>query len=191
MAERRFDAFSTGMRQRLAFARALLGRPALLFMDEPTKGLDPVSAQALTETLRRRIMARWRPTVLITSHHLAELETLCARVAILHRGRLLRCGSLAELRASVSLRPCYRLVVGGLDGAARAALLGLPGVLSGRQLEGGGAARFELCIEARESGLAQCVAAALARGGTMLACHDEPVSLGAIFRDVTAAAEAA
>lgn len=191
VADRRFDGFSTGMRQRLAFARALLGRPAILYMDEPTKGLDPVSSGALIATLRGKIMARWQPTVLITSHQLAELESLCSRVAILHRGRLVRCGTLAELQDSVALRACYRLVFAGLGPAVRAHLAGLPGALGLAAVDGAGPPRHELLLEACVGALPAAVDLAVRSGAALVDCRDEPVSLCAIFENVTAQAEQA
>jgi len=191
VADRRFDGFSTGMRQRLAFARALLGRPAILYMDEPTKGLDPVSSCALIATLREKIMARWNPTVLITSHQLSELETLCSRVAILHRGRLVRCGTLAQLQDSVSIRSCYRLVFAGLPEGVGARLAALPGAVALAAVERGGLPHHELLLEARAGVLPEAVGLAVRGGAALVDCKDEPVSLCAIFQDVTALAESA
>lgn len=102
--ERRHDKvgkLSRGMRQKLAIARTLLHRPSLIFLDEPTAGLDPVAASILGETLTE-IVARENVTVFLTTHHLAEAEKLCARVGILRQGKLLASGSPNELKADMA-----------------------------------------------------------------------------------------
>ena len=90
--------WSRGMRQKLAVARALLHRPAILFLDEPTAGLDPVAAAALRSDLQD-LVAREGVTVFLTTHNLAEAEKLCSLVGVIRRGRLLAVGSPDQLRA--------------------------------------------------------------------------------------------
>ena len=90
--------WSRGMKQKLAVARALLHRPALIFLDEPTAGLDPVAAAALREDLAA-LVSREGVTVFLTTHNLAEAEKLCAQVGVIRQGRLLAVGSPDELRA--------------------------------------------------------------------------------------------
>lgn len=100
LRERRRDRVSTwsrGTRQKLAVARALLHRPSLVFLDEPTAGLDPLAALALREHLAD-LAARERTTVFLTTHNLAEAEKLCDRVGVIRDGRLLAVGTPAELR---------------------------------------------------------------------------------------------
>jgi ABC-2 type transport system ATP-binding protein len=94
-AERRVEAMSKGMQQRLGLAQALIGRPRLLLLDEPTSALDPVGrriVRELLEELRRRGVS-----VLLNSHLLSEVELVCDRVAIIVEGRLVRAGTPAEL----------------------------------------------------------------------------------------------
>ena len=88
VARRRFGELSTGNKQRLAVARAMLASPPVLLLDEPTRSLDPLAAARMRELIRS--LAKQDPpvTILLTSHNLAEVETLCARVAILSRGRI-------------------------------------------------------------------------------------------------------
>ena len=88
---------SGGQRQRLAVACALVGDPELLFLDEPTTGLDPQSRRALWEVLRE-LRARGR-TILLTTHYMDEAERLCDRVAVVDHGRVIALGSPAELVA--------------------------------------------------------------------------------------------
>lgn len=114
-ADRRFDGYSTGMKQRLAIARGMLARPSILFMDEPTKGVDPVGSTELIELIRVKLPEIWRPTILITSHNLSEIEELCGRIAILNHGRLVAAGTMDELRALHHPADRYQLRVSGLE----------------------------------------------------------------------------
>jgi ABC-2 type transport system ATP-binding protein len=96
-AARKIGGFSKGMRQRLGLAIALLGRPELLILDEPTDGIDPLGRVDV-----RRILLEEKArgaTVLLNSHLLAETERVCDRIGILHHGQLVREGTLASLTA--------------------------------------------------------------------------------------------
>lgn len=93
--------WSRGMRQKLAIARMLMHRPELIFLDEPTAGLDPVAAASLHEDLRH-LAANVGVTIFLTTHNLVEAENLCSQVAVIRAGRLLATGSPAELSAQRS-----------------------------------------------------------------------------------------
>ncbi len=104
--ERRREAvgrWSRGMKQKLAVARALLHRPQIVFLDEPTAGLDPVAAPSLRQDLAG-LVQREGVTVFLTTHNLAEAEKLCHLVAVISAGRLLALGRPDELRARAGLR---------------------------------------------------------------------------------------
>jgi len=92
------ETWSRGMRQKLALARALLHRPSLIFLDEPTAGLDPIAAATVRDDLAA-LVAREGVTVFLTTHNLAEAEKLCHRVGVIRQGKLLAVGPLEELRA--------------------------------------------------------------------------------------------
>jgi ABC-2 type transport system ATP-binding protein len=99
--ERRKEAvggWSRGMKQKLAVVRTLLHRPELIFLDEPTAGLDPVAAAALREELASLAESEG-VTVFLTTHNLAEAEKLCQQVGIIRSGKLLAVGKLDQLRA--------------------------------------------------------------------------------------------
>jgi ABC-2 type transport system ATP-binding protein len=104
-AGRRIGGYSGGMRQRLGIAQALIHRPQLLFLDEPVSSLDPEGRRDLLELIAG---LRGEATVVFSSHVLSDVERICDRVAILHRGRLVTEGSLEELLAAHA-RPIYRL----------------------------------------------------------------------------------
>jgi ABC-2 type transport system ATP-binding protein len=91
--------WSRGMKQKLAIARAMIHRPALIFLDEPTGGLDPLAARDLRADLARLVAAEG-VTVFLTTHNMAEAERLCSHVAMIRKGRLIAAGAPAELRGS-------------------------------------------------------------------------------------------
>ena len=93
--------FSSGMKQRLLIARALLARPRVLLLDEPTRSLDPISARALRAFLREELVGRQGCTVLLATHSAEEAFGLCDRVAVLDRGRLLATGPAERLAQEV------------------------------------------------------------------------------------------
>ncbi|MER5649337.1 alpha/beta fold hydrolase [Streptosporangium sp. NPDC002524] len=96
--DRAVRTYSQGMRQRLAIAQAMLGLPDLLVLDEPTNGLDPPQIREMREVLIR--YARGGRTVIVSSHLLAEVEQTCSHVVVMHRGRLVTAGTVAELLSS-------------------------------------------------------------------------------------------
>ena len=101
-------AFSSGMKQRLLLARALLGFPKVLLLDEPTRSLDPVAARRFREFLREEIVTRQGCTVLLATHNSEEALDLCDRVGVLDKGRMVTLGAPHELnRKAVGCR--YRL----------------------------------------------------------------------------------
>lgn len=99
LAERRKDLVKTlsgGMKRRLQIARALLHRPKILFLDEPTVGLDPQTRRRLWEIIRG--LNQQGMTILLTTHYMEEVEYLCDRIGIMNNGQLIEMGSLEELR---------------------------------------------------------------------------------------------
>jgi ABC-2 type transport system ATP-binding protein len=95
-ADRLCGSYSLGMKRKLSLAGALIHQPAVLILDEPLNGLDPRSARRLKDLLLE--MAASGTTILLSTHDLSTAETLCHRVGIMHRGRLMVEGSAAELR---------------------------------------------------------------------------------------------
>jgi len=95
--QRPVRTYSQGMRQRLAIAQAMLGRPDLLVLDEPTNGLDPPQIKEVREVLQR--VATTGRTVLVSSHLLAEVEQTCSHVAVMSRGKVVANGTVEELLA--------------------------------------------------------------------------------------------
>lgn len=109
----RVGKLSRGMKQKLAIARALIHRPPLVFLDEPTAGLDVTSATALRDDLAT-LATREGVTVFLTTHNMAEAERLCGRVAVIRQGKLVAVGHPDELRARAG-GPHVEVVGGGFS----------------------------------------------------------------------------
>ncbi|MBU2167515.1 MAG: ABC transporter ATP-binding protein [Alphaproteobacteria bacterium] len=176
-AGRRVGGYSLGMRQRLGIARALLGSPEVLILDEPTNGLDPDGIADMRDFLRT-LPARANATVLLSSHLLGEVEQVADRVGILHQGRLVLQDDLAALRAGQA--PQLRLGCDAPD-QARAVIrsLGLTPELDSD--------RITLAPGADVRGIARALNRALVEAG--IGVHElapEARSLEAIYRDITA-----
>lgn len=154
---------SGGQKQRLALACALVGDPDLLFLDEPTTGLDPQSRRAVWE-LVEAFRARGG-TVVLTTHYMEEAARLCDRVAIVDRGRIIAQGSPADLIASLGGEHVVEFSVEGGDGVpAPVDLCRLPGVIGARSENG------RTCLTVREVHTAvPALLAELARRGAVLA----------------------
>ncbi len=133
---------SGGQKQRLSLACALVGDPEVLFLDEPTTGLDPVSRRQIWEIVES-LKQRGR-TVLLTTHYMEEAERLCDRVGIIDHGKLLALGSPRELIASLGAEHVVEIA---LDGELEeAALAALPGVEALRRLEAEGEIAWRLTV---------------------------------------------
>jgi ABC-2 type transport system ATP-binding protein len=121
---------SGGQRQRLAVACALVGNPDLLFLDEPTTGLDPQSRRQLWDIIR--LLGEQGRTILITTHYMDEAERLCNRVAVVDRGRVIALGSPAELIASLGGEHVVEFALANGRGISPEELATLPAVREAR-----------------------------------------------------------
>ena len=128
-ARQKVSSLSTGERQKLNLARGLLNDPWILFLDEPTLGLDVSAARAVRELIQEWQKAVPGRTILLTSHYMAEVDELCDRLAIVDHGRILAIGTSAELKKRVQKESIFELEVDQLPGGVRA-LGRAPGVLS-------------------------------------------------------------
>jgi ABC-2 type transport system ATP-binding protein len=125
LAERKFSDLSGGQRQRVLFALAICGNPDLLFLDEPTAGLDVEARRMVWEQVRRQVDAG--RTVLLTTHYLEEADALADRIVMIHQGAIVAEGTTAEIKARTSGKKIRFFSSLNLD-----QLRALPGVLTAR-----------------------------------------------------------
>ena len=124
----RVEGYSRGMRQRLHIARGILHDPEVVFLDEPTIGVDPVGARALRAMIAGLVDAG--KTVLLTTHYMFEADSLCDRIAVIANGRIVAEGTPAELKDHVADSTVVEVEVFGVEEADVLRLRDLPGVTS-------------------------------------------------------------
>ncbi len=173
-------ALSGGMAQRLMVARSIFHRPAVLFLDEPTAGLDPQSRLALWEILRE--LNRDGQTILLTTHYMEEADQLCGRVAIMDHGKVLALDTPARLKQGVGADTIVTVKAVGDPEALTAALTHtVTGVTKSRTIDGG----VELHVRAGERLVPRIVTAAEAAGFPVADLSVAEPSLETVFISLT------
>jgi ABC-2 type transport system ATP-binding protein len=124
----RVEGYSRGMRQRLHIARGILHDPPVVFLDEPTIGVDPVGSRDLRQMISGLVQAG--KTVLLTTHYMFEADTLCDRVAVIAKGRIVGEGTPRELKSHVADRTVVEVEAFGIDEETVRRLRAVPGVTS-------------------------------------------------------------
>ena len=175
---RRVSALSSGMRQKMNLVRGLLPDPEILFLDEPTLGLDVGAARDVRAYIREWIRERPGRTILLTTHYMHEAEELCDRVAIIHKGALVVTDTPAALRHRAAGGSYFILTTSPLDGAT---WLGhVPGVQRVDMRDGDG--RTEVRLELADDGVIAGVVKALAdRDRRILSLRKVEPSLEEVF----------
>ncbi|MGB9861127.1 MAG: ATP-binding cassette domain-containing protein [Candidatus Bipolaricaulaceae bacterium] len=170
---------SSGMRQKMNVVRGFLTDPEILFLDEPTLGLDVQTARTIRDFIRQWLSEHPDRTILLTTHYMHEADELCQRVAIIDRGRILACASPGELKRSLQRDAVFRLYLAGISGA-RNVLDGMRGVraLSERTEDG----RLALDLILTEEGvLVEVLSRLQAAGGELLELKKEEPTLEDVF----------
>jgi ABC-2 type transport system ATP-binding protein len=173
-------ALSGGMAQRLMVARAIMHRPQVLFLDEPTAGLDPQSRLALWEILRE--FHREGQTILITTHHMEEADQLCDRVAIMDHGRILALDTPNGLKRSLGTTSVVRIAASGpLDRLVEALRATVPSARS-TGISGG---QMRMTVDDRTDILPRVLTAASQVGATITDISIEETTLETVFINLT------
>lgn len=154
----RVEGYSRGMRQRLHIARGLIHDPPVVFLDEPTIGVDPVGARELRQLMSSLIEAG--KTVLLTTHYMFEADALCDRIAVIARGQIIGEGTPKDLKSQVSDRAVLEIEAFGIPEDALARLRATPGVES-VSVEDRDQTQLLLVQSAKDSEITQMVLGAL------------------------------
>lgn len=101
VADERVEKYSSGMKQKLSLARALLHDPKILLLDEPTLGLDPAFARFIRNFIKEELVKKEKKTILLTTHYMDEADELCARIAFIHNGKIIDIKTPEEFKESI------------------------------------------------------------------------------------------
>ncbi len=173
-------ALSGGMAQRLMVARAIFHRPAVLFLDEPTAGLDPQSRLALWDILRE--LNGEGQTILLTTHYMEEADQLCERVAIMDKGRILALDAPSALKRAVDADTIVSVLAEGDPGQlGRVLSEAVPGVTRSRAVDGG----VELHVKGKDRLLPTVVGAAEGAGFPVVDVSVSEPTLETVFINLT------
>lgn len=181
-ANTRISALSTGQRQRMNFCRGFISDPKVIFLDEPTLGLD-VNAARIVRTFTRDWMSRHPDrTVLLTTHYMAEADELCDRIAIIDHGKVLACDTPANLKRMLQKQPVFEISASGLDGSRVVQLAHTPGVVrvTGEPEAGGAVYKLKFILEG-EPAIGAVVNALTQLGSGILSLQKNEPTLEDVF----------
>lgn len=184
-ADKMFKDYSTGMKQKLALARGLLTDPEIIFMDEPTRSLDPVTAQNVRNFINEKLVRKKKSTILIATHNLMEAEEICNRLVILHKAKIKACGELSQIKKLVSPRLHYVFILQRLPESLKRLWERFPGVkLRDSHLTPENNFQIELEIEDKNT-VANLIEAAVAQKVGVLSVYPREATLKEIFSWLT------
>ena len=182
-----FYTYSTGMKQELALARGLINDPQILFIDEPTKSLDPVATQNIRKLIQEKLVKEQRKTVFLATHNLEEAQQICDRLAIIDQGRILSLGTPSEIRKTVTKEDRYILKVRALAVEALDKIRRQKKVahLSCRpDPTNSSVSMLEIRLLEHETALPFIIETLVSSGASILDCSHFEVPLEAIFAEV-------
>jgi ABC-2 type transport system ATP-binding protein len=180
-ADRPFRTYSSGMRQKLSIARGMLHEPKILFMDEPTRSLDPISAQATRQFILDYVICERGCTVILATHSMAEAEELCDRLALIQAGRVVAEGTIAQLRQALHYGVAGELRLRHMPPDLPEILRRLPGVLGVDVTREEGLHRLLLTLGEEGPTLAAVLREVVESGADIYGCTTRQVSLEEIY----------
>lgn len=180
-ASSNYNTLSTGMKQRVNVARALLADPPLLMLDEPTRAVDPISTDSLHRLIRDTLVDKLGKTVILATNLLDEAWELCDRVAVLRDGHIRALGSPQELQHSAAASRRYRIIVDSLGDDLLGRLREVPGLLNITATAQGSEQRIDIDIEPLENALTALLRTVSANGVAVHDVSSQGLSPAAVF----------
>ena len=176
---------STGLRQKMNFVRGFVSDPHIVFLDEPTLGLDVTAAREVRSFVRQWLQDHPDRTILLTTHYMAEADELCDRLAIIDRGHVLACDTPTNLKRRLQREAIFRLRVGPLGPKPRRdeMIESVPGVRQVQVAEKNGHTDLSLILE-REDVLPEVLAHLTRRGSNLISLEKREPTLEDVFIDM-------
>ncbi len=178
----RISGLSTGQRQRMNFCRGFITDPRVVFLDEPTLGLDINAARIVRRFTRQWMQQNPGRTVLLTTHYMAEADELCDRIAIIDHGAVLACDTPANLKHRLQKQPVFEVNTSGITERSIAALRQAPGVVRviGEADESGSSYKLKFILEA-EAAISSVVNALTEQHGNIISLQKNEPTLEDVF----------
>jgi ABC-2 type transport system ATP-binding protein len=176
----RSHKLSTGYRQRLNLARGLINDPRVLFLDEPTLGLDVITAKRMREIIRERVRNNSGNSILITTHYMIEADQICDRIAIIDRGKIIALGTPSELKKMVSQQSVVVFEIQPIEGGKNF-LSSVAGVSGYSQTDEPSTGRVKLKVVLKDEGALQNVIQAVSGRGKIFSLSKSEPSLEDVY----------
>ena len=176
-ADAKVRTISTGQRQRMNIIRGFVTDPQLIFLDEPTLGLDVNTSRVIREYTRDWVHAKEGRTLLLTTHYMKEAEELCDRVAIIDRGTILACDSPYNLKREIDHSTTFMLDTTPFDVSLLSSIRGVQGV---NAEDGNGGLKVRLVLE-DESAISDVISAVVGQGAKVLSLSKSEATLEDVF----------
>ncbi len=176
-ADAKVRTISTGQRQRMNIIRGFVTDPQLIFLDEPTLGLDVNTSRVIREYIRDWVHAKEGRTLLLTTHYMKEAEELCDRVAIIDRGTILACDSPYNLKRGIDHSTTFLLDTTPFDASILSSIRGVQGV---NAEDGNGGQKVRLVLE-DESAISDVISAVVGQGAKVLSLSKSEATLEDVF----------
>jgi ABC-2 type transport system ATP-binding protein len=176
------NSLSTGQRQRMNFCRGFVTDPTVMFLDEPTLGLDVHAARIVRDFTKSWLEKNPDRTILLTTHYMAEADELCDRIAIIDHGKVLACDTPSNLKRMLQEQPVFEFTVAGVTDQTISALGAAPGVVraTGKPNESGSVHTLNLILES-EAAIGSVVSTLTAQNSSILSLQKHEPTLEAVF----------
>jgi ABC-2 type transport system ATP-binding protein len=185
-ADNMFYSYSSGMKQKLSIARALLNDPRVLFLDEPTRSVDVVAIAEIKRFIKALVNNEQKRTVVFATHRLEEAEELCDRVAIMNKGRIIFCGTVSELRSVLGGRERYDIEI-YKSGHDRCKIIQDKHSLANASIvsaNGNGTIQLSFTVSKENNPISGVLNDILTSGGEIVSCEKKERRLEEMFIDI-------
>lgn len=186
-ADRMFKDYSSGMRQKLAIARGLLTDPKVIFMDEPTRSLDPPTAQNLRKLIKEKLVGEEEKTVVFATHNLQEAEELCDRIAIIHKGEVKIAGEVEEIKRGFNSDKRYVIRLKGPEEGLLEKIHSMPFIKEAKRISNGSLSngiQIEIETKYEDGVIFRVIKEIIEMEGEVYSFYEKEISLEDLFSKV-------
>jgi ABC-2 type transport system ATP-binding protein len=188
--DRMFKDYSNGMKQNLAIIRGLITDPEIVFMDEPTRSLDPTISQDLRRLVREKLVTDGKKTVLYATHNLREAEEICDNIAIINHGEIVTLDTIDELKKQFISQKSYVIKLKSQNDCIIDRIKDCKGVKNVRMLShdsGSDEIKFELQTFNDRDGISSLIKEIIEMGGDIKTVHEKDDALGNVYASIVSA----